>query len=256
LAVSRLYGHQMDRLVPARAQAVLAGVVAAVIAYVVGWTLLLGAFVSLLLLTGRTPVGLGHWSVALALLAGASVAGLRFGHRRWASGPADISVGDLARWLAIVSVYAAVMAGVLMWQRMHEEQRFLAVFPPAVAADQGDALVSAGYDACEWLQEQPWGQPGGPELSSLTNKGEPIAGLPEGYLTYLPSGRPVGPPGSTTSTRSTTTLSIQYAESVDAQYPPSQADEQELRIQTSKAAWYNLCPLSREIRRPLESGGD
>ncbi len=47
----------------------------------------------------------------------------------------------------------------------------------------GDELASAGYEACDWLENQPWGQPKGPELSPLT-KGKPIDGLPEGYVTY------------------------------------------------------------------------
>lgn len=257
LSTERTYCRWMDRLLPARVQAALAGVVATVITFALGWAVFLVAFLLMLLITGKAPVGLGHWTVAVVLWSCAAVVGSVAARRRWASGPADISVRDLTKWLAMVSAYAAVMAGFLMWQRMHEEQRFLAVFPREFATDRGDALLSAGYDACGWLQDQPWGRPEGPELSALTRRGDPIDGLPEGYLSQSSGGRLAGPPGATTSTRSTTTLSIRYAEWVDAQYPASLADEQALHIQASRAAWYNLCPLSRDIRRPINNdGGD
>jgi hypothetical protein len=239
----------MERPVPSEVRAVVDGVAAAVLAFAVGWVLLLVVLLFAVGVTGTTPFVPGHWAVTPGLGVGAAVVGLAVARVRWASSRKFFSLGDLAKRLVAVSALAAVMTGGWMLAERGNERAFLRVFTPTVAAEHGDDLVSAGNEACDWLQDRPWGQPAGPELN-------PYGAAPEGYLTKGPKGRMNPPPGATTSTQSTTTLSVQYAEWVDAQYSASQADEQRLQIQASIAAWYNLCPISRELRRPFASGGD
>jgi hypothetical protein len=215
-------------------------VTAAVLTYLATWALVVVGYLFGAAKGSSILPSPSSWSLRAVYVAVAILGGLltfracreRELSRRQAAVPAGLA---LAAVLVVSGSTYAVGA-------VHEHS-YLEHLPPGVS--RADGLVY-GHQACDWLADQPFGRPPGPDhLPNLREaQGE--------TLVYGWAWR-----ARWHWANSTERLAVYYIEHLDAQDPGPLTETERRQASVIGSAWFELCPFQQWVHRPVGgSGGD